>query len=60
MPAIYCLTYVLHLPQYGYGSSYTESTDEDIPFTEPAEELDDIYDQLAETKCIEIPRVVLK
>ena len=51
---------ILYIPQYGSGSTYSESTDADIPFAEPAEELDDIYDELAEKKCIEIPRVVLK
>ena len=49
---------ILHIPQYG--SSYTESAYEEIPFTDPAEDVEDIYDQLAHDKCIEIPRVVLK
>ena len=49
---------ILYIPQYG--SDYTESAYEGVPFTEPAEEVDDIYDQLAQEKCIEIPRPVLK
>ena len=49
---------ILHTPQYG--SSYTESAYEEIPFTDPAEDVEDIYDQLAHEKCIEIPRVVLR
>ena len=49
---------VLHIPQYG--SSYTESANEEIPFTDLAEDVEDIYDQLAHEKCIEIPRIVLK
>ena len=47
-----------HIPQHG--SNYTESANEEIPFTDPAEDVEDIYDQLAHEKCIEIPRVVLK
>ena len=49
---------VLRIPQYG--SSYTESAYEEIPFTDPAEDVEDIFDQLAHEKCIEIPRVVLR
>ena len=49
---------ICHIPQYG--SDYTVSAYEGIPFTEPAEEVGDIYDQLAHEKCIEIPRPVLK
>ena len=49
---------ILYILQYG--SSFTESAYEEIPFAEPAEEVGDIYDQLAQEKCIEIPRVVLK
>ena len=49
---------IFHIPQYG--SNYTESANEEIPFTDPAEDVEDIYDQLAHEKCIEIPRVVLK
>ena len=49
---------VLHIPQYG--SSYTESANEEVPLTDPAENVEDIYDQLAHEKHIEIPYVVLK
>ena len=49
---------VLHIPQYG--SSYTESANEEAPLTDPAEHVEDIYDQLAHEKHIEIPRIVLK
>ncbi len=49
---------VLHIPQYG--STYTESANEEVLFTDPAEDVEDIYDQLAHEKCIEIPRIVLK
>jgi len=49
---------VLHIPQYE--SSYTESANEEVPLTDPAEDVEDIYDQLAHEKLIEIPRVGLK
>ena len=41
-------------------SDYIEPACEEVPFTEPAEEVGDIYDQLAQEKCIEIPQVALK
>ena len=41
-------------------SDYIEPACEEVPFTEPAEEVGDIYDQLAHEKCIEIPISVLK
>ena len=49
---------VLHIPQYG--SSYTESANEEVPLTDPAENVEDMYDQLAHEKHIEIPHLVLK
>ena len=49
---------ILHIPQYG--STYTDCAKEEVPFTDPAENVEDIYDQLGHGKCIEIPRVVLK
>ena len=49
---------ILHIPQYG--STYTDCAKEEVPFTDPAENVEDIYDQLGHEKCIEIPRVVLK
>ena len=33
---------------------------EDIPFVPPGEKLNTLYDQLADKKCIEIPRAYLK
>ena len=50
------------LSQYGSGSMglYTESAYEEIPYAEPAKDVWGIYDQLAQERCIEIPRVVLK
>jgi tRNA A-37 threonylcarbamoyl transferase component Bud32 len=38
----------------------TRSEYEDIPFVPPGEKLNTLYDQLANKKCIEIPRVYLK
>ena len=49
-----------HSLQYAYGSRHAEPAYEEIPFTEPAEDVGDIYDQLAQEKCIEIPRIALK
>ena len=43
-----------------YGSTYTEHAYEEIQYAEPAEDVGDLYDQLAQEKCIEIPRSVLK
>ena len=43
-----------------YSSNYTECANEDMKYAEPAEEVEDIYDQLAQEKCIEIPRQFLK
>ena len=56
----YVITLESPSPHSQYGSSYTESAYEEVPFAEPAEEVGDIYDQLAQEKCIEMPRVVLK
>ena len=48
-------------PQYeSTYPAYPDTDHEEIPYAKPAKEVGDLYDQLAQEKCIEIPRSVLK
>ena len=48
-------------PQYeSTYPAYPDTDYEGIPYAEPAKEVGDLYDQLAQEKCIEIPRSLLK
>ena len=57
----YCITCIIIpcFPSAQY-EGITRSEYEDIPYVPPGEKLNTLYDQLANKKCIEIPRKHLK